>query len=114
MKNLFIMLLLLSFNLNLQAQPQYGRAKVLVIGEDIDTTELAKEYVVEKPAPSNLVLPNLNERDIFFEGIIFPEYWDDLKKDIFYVELKSKSLDDLIIKYPDLKVSDIKMLKGKK
>lgn len=113
MKNLFIIFLLFSINSQVQAQIQPGKAKVLVIDENIDTTELAKEYVVEKPATSNFVVPDLNERDIFFEGISFPEYWDDLKKDVFYLELKSKSLDYLIIKYPDLKVSDIKNLKGK-
>jgi hypothetical protein len=115
MKNLFILFVLfLSSNLRLQAQVNPGKARVLVIDQNIDTTELTKDYIVEKAAPSKLEVPDLNDRDMFFEGVIFPEYWDDLKKDIFYLELKSKSLSDLMIKYPDLKASDIKILKGKK
>lgn len=114
MKNLLIIFLLFSINLTVYAQPKHGKAKVLIVDEDIDPTELAKDYTIEKAEPSNLGLPDLKARDRSFKGIQFPENWDDLKKDIFYLELKSKSLEDLIKKYPDLKESDIKILKGKK
>lgn len=108
-------LLLLSFifTTTIQAQNPSGRAKVLVIDQDIDTTELAKKYDVEKEAPANLKLPNLRARDKVFEGVTFPENWDHLKKDVFFLELKEKSIEELIKKYPDLKESDIKALKGK-
>lgn len=112
MKKLFILLFVFSINSHAQVQP--GRAKVLVIDPNVDTTELEKKYTVEKPAPSNFVVPNLNDRDKFFERVVFPDSWDDLKKDIFFLELRSKSINDLIKKYPDLKESDIKNLKGKK
>lgn len=113
MRNLFILVFLISTSIH--AQTQSGKARVLVIDKNTDTTELEKKYVVEKPAPSNFVVPDLNERDKFFEGIKFPDNWDDLKKDMFYIELKSKSksVEDLIKKYPELKESDIKNLKGK-
>ncbi len=111
MRNLLVLSFLLSGAIH--GQTPMGKAKVLVIDQDIDTTQLEKKYDVEKAAPSNLSIPDLESRNKLFEGIIFPENWDDLKKDVFFMELRSKSINDLIKKYPELKKSDIKKLKGK-
>jgi len=112
MKNL----LLISFFISILAfaESHQGGPKILLTDPEADTTELEKSYTVEKAAPPPFAMPDLNERDRFFEGVIFPESWDELKKDIFFMELKSKTFEDLVKKYPDLKKSDIHKLKGKK
>lgn len=108
-------LIVLAFLLTetIYAHEPSGRPTVLVINSNADTNQLEKKFKIERPAALTFEMPDLGIRDIFFENIIFPESWDDLKKDIFFLELRSMPLNELIKKYPDLKESDIQNLKGK-
>lgn len=112
MKYLAIFVYLLSFSL--LAQVNSKRAKVILIDKDIDSKELEKKYDVERPVEPNRILPTIQERDNLFQGIKLPGEWDELKKDIFFMELKEISLEELVNKYPEIKKSDLKNLKDKR
>lgn len=104
MKFIFLSLLV-AFTLSAYAQ----KAKVLIVDPDIDAEELKKDYKVQKPA-QHYGLPDKAIRDEVLGGIDSVAKWDELKKDIFFMDLKSKSLKELKVKYPEVSAKDFKIL----
>jgi hypothetical protein len=111
-RHLLVLSLLLSSRLYADENP--GRPKILFLNQNINTKELTGNYDLEKPEGPTNVMPDLAERDSFFSGINFPASWDDLNKDIFYVEIHQRPLSYLIKKYPEIKKEDIARLKENK
>lgn len=87
--------------------------KVFITDENIDSSSLEKKYEVTRKAELPNVLPDRQKRENVLSGIDIPKDWDELSKDIFYSDLKSKSIQDLTKKYPNFKEADLKNLKGK-
>lgn len=87
--------------------------KVFIVDENIDSSSIEKKYEVTKQVELPNVLPDRQKREKVFRSIDIPKDWDELSKDIFYSDLKSKSIRDLTKKYPNFKEEDLKNLKGK-
>jgi hypothetical protein len=110
--SLLIFILILSTKIHSEENP--GRPKIIFINKDIDGKEFAKKYDIEKPMEPLNVIPDLQERDDFFSGMKFPESWDDLNKDMFYIDVHQRPLSFLIEKYPEIKKDEIVRLLEKK
>lgn len=109
MKNLTILFFLFSLTANAQNQG----VQVFVVDKYIDSSTLEKKYqVTRKPQWFNN-LPKRAVREEFFQDVNLPASWDELSKDIFYMDLQSKKLNELIVKYPEFKDDELKRLKGK-
>lgn len=102
MKFLFLLLLLSTTAL---AQ----KANVLIVDPDVDSSGLEKDYNVQKPS-QHYALPDKESRDEVFKGIKAVEKYDELKKDILFVDLKNKAPAEIMKKYPELSKSDIKKM----
>ena len=92
----------------------WAQVKVQIVDPDVDSSTLEKDYEVSrKSSPANS-LPSKEVRDEIFVNIKSVKKWDELKKDIFFMDLKSKSLSELSAKYPEFTQSDLKSLKAKR
>lgn len=100
------LLLLLSF-------PALSQINIQVIDPDIDASDFEKDYRVKQEAEEFSSLPEIEKRDHVVKSVKASATWDELKKDIFYMDLKSKSLPDLVKKYPEVSQQQLKKLKGK-
>lgn len=90
------------------------KAKVLLIDEDIDGKSLEKNFDVQKGSTHESSIPNKADRDLLLKGVKQASKWDELQKDIFYVELKSKSVKELKKKYPEFSEKELQLLKDKR
>lgn len=109
MKNLILITLLLSTT-SVLAQ----RANVTILDPDIDSKELKQHFNVNRGSTHVSSLPDRDLRDEVLSGVETVQNWDELKKDIFFMDLKSKSLGDLQKKYPELTLAEIKSLKDRR
>ena len=101
----FLSLFLLLISVSAFAQ----KANVLIVDPDVDATELEKDFNVQRPAQA-YALPDKEERDLVFRGIKSIAGYDELKKDILFMDLKKKAPADLMKKYPELSKQDIKTM----
>lgn len=90
-----------------------GKAKVFVIDSDIETAEIGEEFDVQT-ASHDSVLPDKNERDDFLSGLEQVKEWDEWEKDLFYMNLKHKSLDELEKKYSSFSREELAKMKEKR
>lgn len=90
------------------------RAQVLLLDENIDGKALEGNFKVHQGSTARSALPDRDLREEVLSGVPAIESWDELKKDIFFMELASKTIPQLKKKYPELKESQIKMLKDKR
>lgn len=111
MKNITLLLFVVSFTT--QAQTNNG-VKVFITDEFIDSSTLEKKYEVTREADTFTTIPKRSDRNELFADADLPSHWDELDKDIFYMDLHNKTLSELAKKYPDFKSSDLKKLKTKR
>lgn len=100
------------FSLNVYAENR--GVQVYVTDEFIDSSSLEKKYEVTRVPDKDETLPDLETRDGFLREVDAANHWDDLKKDIFYMDLKFKTLKALVAKYPEIREEELKALKGKR
>jgi putative salt-induced outer membrane protein YdiY len=105
MKKPSILLVILLYTLSAFAQ----KAQVTILDDDIDGSPLEKEFNVHKGSTHKSFLPAKEERDFALKDLKQIQKWDELKKDIFYMELKSKSISEQ--KYPEFSTQELKTLK---
>jgi hypothetical protein len=86
------------------------KAKVLIVDPSLDSKEFKKKYQVERPQIFNS-LPDKKLRDQTLAGVKNISSWDEVKKDIFYMDLKKKDLKVLEERYPEIDKLDLKKLK---
>ena len=110
MKNTILFIITLTMSSLTYAQ----KAKVLIVDPDIDATELEKDFEVQRPAKPHNVLPDKDLRDEVLSVVKTVQGWDELKKDILFMDLKSKDLKQLTEKYPELKESELKGLQDRR
>lgn len=110
MKKLIPLLFLVSFTTLAQNQG----VQVQIVDQDIDSSSLEKSYAVKRSPKKNNVLPDRELRDEVLKDIKASQKWDELQKDIFFMDLQRKSLPDLVKKYPQIKEAELKFLKDKR
>jgi hypothetical protein len=110
MKKLTPLLFLVSFTTLAQNQG----VQVQVVDEHIDSSSLEGRYQVQRTAKKSNALPDRELREEVLKDVKAVQKWDELKKDIFFMDLERKSLPELVKKYPELKESELKFLKDKR
>lgn len=105
----FFMALILGLSLNAYA----GKAKLVIVDPNIDPEAFGEEFEIQSTERDSK-LPDKNLRDDFLSGLPQIKDWDEWDKDLFYMELQYKSLDDLVRKYPDFSRKELKKLKEKR
>lgn len=108
MKN-FLLPFSLLFSLNLYAQ----KAQVLILDEDIDASSLERNFKVHRGSNHVSSLPNKTERDEALKDVKEIQKWEEFKKDLLFMDIKSKSLSELSKKYPEISVDQLKEIKDK-
>jgi hypothetical protein len=91
------------------------KAELTVLDPNIETSELNPHFNVHHGSTHTSSIPNKADRDLLL--VQFEKKtagWDQLKKDIFYMDLSSKTLKDLSKKYPDFSPKELKELKWKR
>jgi hypothetical protein len=109
MKSL-ILLILLSYPLLVSAQKPH----VIAVDPTDDLSALTPSFKVDNQVPFESHLPSREERDAYLKEIPETQSWDELQKDIFYEDLKSKSFEALLQKYPSINSSDLRSLHNRK
>lgn len=79
----------------------------MIIDQDIETQELEPHFNVQRPQRVSS-LPDRYTRETLLEEFEIGESWDELKKDIFFMELRLKTLVELKKKYPELSEKKLK------
>lgn len=108
MKRLLFIALIVGLASNVYA----GKAKLVIVDPNLDPEEFGEDFDVQSKRDTKL--PDKNERDDFLSGLKQAQDWDEWEKDLFYMELQYKSLDDLVRKYPDFTRKELKNLKEKR
>ena len=108
MKNYLLLMILLITPL---AKAQ--KANVLLLDENIDEKELEKNFNVKKGSTLKSYLPPKDLRDNFLEHVPASKKWDEYQKDAFYMDIKNKSVDEVLKKYKQFSKKEILTLKGK-
>jgi hypothetical protein len=90
--------------------------KAILLEDGATSSELDKNHQVQKAKPPRNILPSKAERDQFFadnwkEGL---KEYDELEKDLLYMDLKSKTILELKSKYPELSPKELEELKTKR
>lgn len=90
--------------------------KAVLLEEGASSPELEKSHKVQKPVSPRNSLPARAEREQFFadnwkEGL---KDYDELEKDLLYMDLKSKTILELSKKYPELSPKELESLKTKR
>lgn len=110
MKKLSFLFLIISFT----AYAQNSGVKVFITDENIDSSTFDKKFEVQRKPIKNNSVPDRTARENFFNNFEIPKDWDELDKDMFYMDLHNKSLRDLIKKYPDYKERELSKLKDER
>lgn len=90
--------------------------QAILLEEGASSPELEKTNKVQKPVPPKNSLPARAEREQFFadnwkEGL---KDYDELEKDLLYMDLKSKTILELRQKYPELTPKELEELQTKR
>lgn len=109
MKKMIMIQMLLLISLTAHAQ----KAQLLLIDPDIEAREL-ENFNIQRGSTHVSSIPDRDAREDFFHEVSKVQEWDELKKDIFYMELERKSVDQLHKKYPELTKKEIKALKDRR
>lgn len=104
---------LITFLISSTAFAQNQGVKVFIVDENIDSKQLEGKYEVTRKQEVFNSLPSRQKREELFKDIALPKDWDELSKDIFYMDIKNKSLTALAVKYPIFKVKILGELKDK-
>lgn len=109
MKKIILLLFIISFN----TKAQDKTVQVYIVDKDIDEKILGDSYEVTRVPDNGNSLPAKELRDNLLQSVEKTKNWDELKKDIFYMDLKNKDLKYLINKYPEISAEQLKVLQGK-
>lgn len=110
MKKLICLFLTYSFI----AKAHDKSVQVQIFDPGIDSSSLEEKYQVHKKKSSYSSLPNKEARDQVLSSFPVTSKWDELKKDIFIMDIKSKTLEELVVKYSEFTKNDFLQLKGEK
>lgn len=109
MKNYLLIMTILIIPFKVSAQ----KANLLLVDENIDEKALEGNFNVKKGSTLRSSLPPKELRDRFLENVPAAKDWDEYQKDAFYMDIKNKSVDEILKKYKQFSKKEIKSLKGK-
>lgn len=97
------------------ATPSFAqrRANVVILDPEIEGTELQNEFNVQRPSEFTS-LPDKEERDLVFQGVKSVASFDELKKDILYMDLANKKPAELFAKYPEISKAEFSLMMKKR
>jgi hypothetical protein len=108
MKALVLFLLLIA-NAYAEKKPQ-----VLLIDEDIDGKVLERDFDVRRGSTHKSSIPDRQKREELLKGVKETQKWDELAKDIFYVDLEKRDMNELKRRYPSVPEATLRALKEKR
>ena len=88
-------------------------AELVLIDEDISPTDIGSEFKIHRPEKKKNFLPQIHLRDKFLMNIPESRDWDEYRKDSFYMDIKHKKVEEILLKYPNYNEIFIRSLKGK-
>lgn len=89
-----------------------AQVQVQVIDPHLDIKGLEeKGYDVTNESKDYSALPDKSQRDEILNSIPQTKGWDQVERDIFYMNLRSKSINELKMKYPSIPEHLLKKLK---
>ena len=88
------------------------KANVIFIDPDMETKELENFNIQKNTHESSI--PDRDDREALLNQNSKTQNWDELKKDIFYMDLARKSVSELHKKYPELSTKELKQLKERR
>lgn len=91
---------IISCMISCSAFAQNQGVKVFIVDDNIDSKALEGKYEVTRKPDVYKTVPNRQKREELFRDTALPQDWDELSKDIFYMDLNNKSLSELAQKYP--------------
>lgn len=106
------MKLLFAFLISINAWAQ--KPGLTVVDQDLEVQPLKESFDVNYAGPSKSTLPSKEERDGFLESVKETKNWDELKRDLFYMDLKSKDLRELKTRYPEISEIVLRRLKARR
>lgn len=89
------------------------KAQLTVVSPDINADSLKDSFDVHYGSSHKSSLPDRQERERVLTGLEAASNWDELKRDIFYMDIKTRPLEVLAKKYPEIPSSELTELKGK-
>lgn len=89
------------------------KAQLIVVDPQVNAEALSDQYEIHRPAPSDNKFPTRAEREKSLRGLSSVNDWDELKRDLFYMDLKKLPLKDLKKKYPEVSEKDYSTLEAK-
>lgn len=89
------------------------KAEVVILNDDIENEPLEKHFNVSRGSSHESSLPDKKTRDELLSDRKQVKDWEEFKKDLFYMDLKSKTLKELEQKYPAFSAQELTDLKSK-
>lgn len=90
-----------------------NKAELFLVDQDIDASALDDQFNISKDQASIKVFPRKEIVDALLNEEEFARDWDELQKDIFYMNLKIRDMSYLKNKYPDIPKNKLIELKNK-
>jgi hypothetical protein len=90
------------------------KAHVTILDPNIDGKPLEGHFNVHRGSTYKKSLPSRELRDEVLSGVPKIQNWEELKKDILFMDLESKSIKELHKKYPELSEKELKGLKDRR
>lgn len=90
-----------------------NKAQLFLVDQEIDASELKNDFNISSKKADQSVFPEKEVVDNLLNKEEFTKDWDELKKDIFFMELKTKNIKFLVEKYPEVSEKKMKELKNK-
>lgn len=114
MPDKFLMkIIIISISLIISLSALAQKADLLLIDENIDASTLEENFNIKKGSTLKSYLPPKEARDDFLKNIPESQSWDEYQKDAFYMDIKKKTSDEIIKKYPYLSKAKVAALKAK-
>ncbi len=105
MKYFYILLTFISLS-------SLAQVKIQVVDPELDTTPLeGRSYQIEREEKSFSSIPAKEKRDKLLADVPESKLWDELDKDIFYMDLKNQTIEQLVAKYPKMTKTKLERLK---
>lgn len=106
MKNFLFLFSLISYS-------SFAQVHVHVVDPDMDVSPLENQgYHITRGEKTFSSLPDKEKRDLVLGDVPESKQWDELDKDIFFMDLKNKSIEQLEKKYPKMTKSKLQRLKA--
>jgi hypothetical protein len=91
----------------------FAQLQIQVVDPSLESTYFEERHIVNRTPKVISHLPQKEKRDQVLNTIQLPSHWDELNKDIFFVDLQTKTIKDLLLKYPEIEPRQLEKLKDR-